>query len=54
MGNFVNDERKYEDTMPIGEFPPELHSKTIKNTRLKKKRGKFKMKKIRNIIIIVW
>ncbi|MEY8433274.1 Ig-like domain-containing protein [Lachnospiraceae bacterium 48-42] len=54
MGNFVNDERKYEDTMPIGEFPPELHSKTIKNTRLKKKRGKFKMKKIRKIFIIAF
>ncbi len=43
MRNFVNDERKYEDTLPIREALPELYSKTIKFTRLKKKRG-----------IIVW
>ena len=42
MRNFVHDdERKYENTMPIGEAPPELLPKRKKRVGLtkKKKRG---------------
>ncbi len=39
MRNFVHDdERKYENTMPIGEAPPELLPKRKKRVGLKKKK----------------
>ena len=47
MGNFVNDERKYENTMPVVETPRESRSKIKRSIQLRKKRGEFKMKKIK-------